>query len=54
MRMPPAVLAVIAGAARRLVHLSSSGVSDDTQRQSDPINQIHADMESLIGASGLQ
>ena len=50
----PAVLAPIAGTARRLVYLSSSGVNDDTQRQTDPINQLHADMESLIEASGLQ
>jgi uncharacterized protein YbjT (DUF2867 family) len=50
----PAVLAAIAGAARRLVYLSSSGVNDDAGRQTDPINQLHADMESLIEASGLE
>lgn len=49
-----AVLATIAGAARRLVYLSSSGVNEDAERQTDPINQLHADMESLIEASGLE
>jgi uncharacterized protein YbjT (DUF2867 family) len=49
----PAVLATIAGAARRLVYLSSSGVDEDAGRQADPINRLHADMESLIEASGL-
>ncbi len=50
----PAVLATIAGSARRLVYLSSSGVNEDAGRQTDPINQLHADMESLIEASGLE
>lgn len=49
----PAVLATIARASRRLVYLSSSGVGD-AERQKDPINQLHADMESLIVASGLE
>lgn len=50
----PAALATIAGADRRLVYLSSSGVNEDAELQSDPINQLHADMESLIEASGLE
>lgn len=50
----PAVLAAIAGSARRLVYLSSSGVNEDAGRQTDPINQLHADVESLIKASGLE
>lgn len=50
----PAVLATIARAARRLVYLSSSGVNEDAERQTDPINQLHADLESLIEASGLE
>jgi uncharacterized protein YbjT (DUF2867 family) len=50
----PAVLAALAGAARRLVYLSSSGVNEDAGRQTDPINQLHADMEGLIEASGLE
>lgn len=48
------VLASIAGAARRLVYLSSSGVDEYAVRQTDPINQLHADMERLIEASGLK
>ncbi|MEN3534531.1 NAD(P)H-binding protein [Microbispora sp. ZYX-F-249] len=50
----PTVLAAVAGSARRLVYLSSSGVSDDAERQTDPINQLHADMESLVEASDLE
>lgn len=50
----PAVLDVIAGQARRVVYLSSSGVSDEAERQTDPINQLHADMERLIEKSGLR
>ena len=50
----PAVLAAIARTAGRVVYLSSSGVNDDAGRQTDPINQLHADMESLIEASGLE
>ncbi|MEV4294685.1 NAD(P)H-binding protein [Microbispora rosea] len=50
----PAVLAAIAGSARRLVYLSSSGVNEDAGRQTDPINRLHAGMESLIKASGLE
>ncbi|MFI7636713.1 NAD(P)H-binding protein [Nonomuraea sp. NPDC049400] len=50
----PAVLDVIRGHARRVVYLSSSGVNDEAGRQTDPINQLHADMESLIKKSGLE
>ena len=50
----PAVLAAVAGAARRLVYLSSSGVDEDATRQTDPIIQLHADMENLIEASDLE
>ncbi|TQF01825.1 NAD-dependent epimerase/dehydratase family protein [Kitasatospora acidiphila] len=49
----PAVLEAVAQHARRIVYLSSSGVSDDAERQTDPINQLHADMERLIEGSGL-
>ncbi|MEV0230128.1 NAD(P)H-binding protein [Nonomuraea sp. NPDC050786] len=49
-----AVLDVIRRHARRVVYLSSSGVNDGAERQSDPINQLHADMEGLIEKSGLQ
>jgi uncharacterized protein YbjT (DUF2867 family) len=50
----PAVLDAIARHARRIVYLSSSGVNDDAERQTDPINQFHADMERLIEKSGLE
>ena len=49
----PAVLEAIGRHARRLVYLSSAGVNDGAERQTDPINQLHADMESLIATSGL-
>lgn len=50
----PAVLKVIGQHARRIVYLSSSGVNEDTERQTDPISQLHADMERLIERSGMQ
>ncbi|MFG2147149.1 NAD(P)H-binding protein [Streptomyces sp. NPDC048696] len=50
----PAVLKAIAQHARRIVYLSSSGVNDDAGRQTDPINQLHADMELLIEGSGVE
>ncbi|MFF4694919.1 NAD(P)H-binding protein [Streptomyces chattanoogensis] len=50
----PAVLEAIARHARRVVYLSSSGVNGDAERQTDPINQLHADMERLIENSGLE
>ncbi|WP_236573109.1 NAD(P)H-binding protein [Streptomyces sp. GS7] len=49
----PAVLKAIESHARHVVYLSSSGVREDAERQSDPINQLHADMERLIERSGL-
>lgn len=50
----PSVLDVIGKHARRIVYLSSMGVRDDLERQADPINQFHADMEQLIEQSGLE
>ncbi|MEU7306117.1 NAD(P)H-binding protein [Streptomyces sp. NPDC007206] len=50
----PAVLEAIARHARRIVYLSSSGVNEDAERQTDPINQLHADMERMIEKSGLE
>lgn len=50
----PAVLDVAGRHARRVVYLSSSGVNEEAERQSDPINQFHADMERLIEKSGLE
>ncbi|TPQ22167.1 NAD(P)H-binding protein [Streptomyces sporangiiformans] len=49
-----AVLEAIARHARRIVYLSSSGVNEGAERQTDPINQLHADMERLIEKSGLE
>ncbi|MDI3405238.1 NAD(P)H-binding protein [Streptomyces cavernicola] len=50
----PAVLDVLARHVRRVVYVSSSGVDSRAARQSDPINQLHADMEQSIEASGLE
>ncbi|MEV0150238.1 MULTISPECIES: NAD(P)H-binding protein [unclassified Nonomuraea] len=60
----PPVLDVLERHVRRVVYLSSSGVNtsgvdasgDDgaSGRQTDPINQLHADMEHLITGSGLE
>ncbi|MDI3387588.1 NAD(P)H-binding protein [Streptomyces sp. B-S-A8] len=50
----PAVLDVLTRHVRRVVYVSSSGVAEHTRRQSDPINQLHADMEQLIASSGLE
>ncbi|MGI5466187.1 NAD(P)H-binding protein [Streptomyces sp. CA-132043] len=50
----PAALEAIARHARRVVYLSSSGVNEDAEPQTDPINQLHADMERLIEKSGLE
>ena len=50
----PAALDVIGTHARRIVYLSSMGVHDSLERQTDPINQSHADMERLIEQSGLE
>ncbi|WP_326808491.1 MULTISPECIES: NAD(P)H-binding protein [unclassified Streptomyces] len=48
----PAVLEKIAGHVRRVVYVSSSGVREDAERQTDPINQLHADIERLTEKSG--
>lgn len=50
----PASVEMIAKHARRIVYLSSAGVRGDLERQRDPINQSHADMERLIENSGLE
>ncbi|CAM5353595.1 hypothetical protein SGLAM104S_04157 [Streptomyces glaucescens] len=50
----PAVLEAIGRHARRIVYLSSSGVNEDAERQTDPINQLHADMERLIEESDVE
>ncbi|MEV5581210.1 NAD(P)H-binding protein [Streptomyces parvus] len=48
----PAVLNAISRHARRVVYVSSSGVDRTAERQTDPIRQLHADMEALIEKSG--
>ncbi|WP_406279340.1 SDR family oxidoreductase [Embleya sp. NBC_00896] len=50
----PPVLDAIAAHARRVVYLSSAGVDDGAERQADPINRFHADMERSIAKSGLE
>lgn len=50
----PAVLDLLKRHVRRVVYLSSSGVRDGAERQTDPINQLHADIEALIEGSGLE
>ncbi|MDQ3509595.1 MAG: NAD(P)H-binding protein [Actinomycetota bacterium] len=49
----PAAVAEISKHASRVVYLSSMGVRDDLETQKDPINQSHANLESLIEGSGL-
>lgn len=50
----PAVLDALGRHARRVVYVSSSGVDRTAERQTDPIRQLHADMEALIEKSGLE
>lgn len=50
----PAVLRAIGRHARRVVYLSSTGVGGRAEEQDDPIFKLHADMERLIGRSGLR
>ncbi|MEU1507927.1 NAD(P)H-binding protein [Kitasatospora sp. NPDC005748] len=50
----PAVLEALARRVGRIVYLSSSGVNEAAERQTDPINQLHADMERMIEESGLE
>lgn len=50
----PAVLEALARRTGRIVYLSSSGVNEAAERQTDPINQLHADMERMIEESGLE
>jgi len=48
------VVDAISKRARRIVYLSSAGVRDDLERQTDPINQSHANLERMIEQSGLE
>ncbi|GAA3677782.1 NAD(P)H-binding protein [Nonomuraea antimicrobica] len=49
-----ALLTPLRSAAPRVVYLSSSAVDDGRARQSDPIVQVHADMEALLDEAGLR
>ncbi|WP_433354677.1 NAD(P)H-binding protein [Microtetraspora malaysiensis] len=49
-----AILPELTGAAPRVVNLSSSAVDDHRARQTDPIVQVHADMEALLEDAGLR
>ncbi len=47
----PELVAALAARKRRVVYLSSVGVVAGAATQSDPINQVHADMERLLEGS---
>lgn len=48
------VVAELAARPARVVYLSSTAVDESRPRQSDPIVQVHADMEMLLRRSGLR
>ncbi|MEU9125814.1 NAD(P)H-binding protein [Streptomyces sp. NPDC048506] len=48
------LIAELTAAAPRVVYLSSTAVDDQAARQSDPIVQVHADMEALLHDAGLR
>nr|WP_285577002.1 NAD(P)H-binding protein [Actinoallomurus iriomotensis] len=48
------LIAELATAAPRVVYLSSTAIDDEAARQSDPIVQVHADMEALLHDAGLR
>ncbi|MFI6595445.1 SDR family oxidoreductase [Nonomuraea sp. NPDC050536] len=48
------LIAELAAAAPHVVYLSSTAVDDQAVRQSDPIAQVHADMEALLRDAGLR
>ncbi|MFF9572995.1 SDR family oxidoreductase [Streptomyces sp. NPDC014685] len=48
------LIAELTTAGPRVVYLSSSAVDDEAARQSDPIVQVHADMEALLHDAGLR
>ncbi|MFD0558652.1 uncharacterized protein YbjT (DUF2867 family) [Stackebrandtia endophytica] len=48
------VIATLAAKSPRVVYLSSSAVEDARKTQTDPIVQVHADMEALLHDAGLQ
>ncbi|MGW5432904.1 NAD(P)H-binding protein [Streptomyces sp. NPDC004059] len=48
------VVAELVAAAPRVVYVSSTAIDDEAARQSDPIVQVHADMEVLLRDAGLR
>ncbi|MFJ9821426.1 NAD(P)H-binding protein [Streptomyces sp. NPDC101151] len=48
------VVAELVAAAPRVVYLSTAAMDDEAARQSDPIVQVHADMEALLHDAGLR
>lgn len=50
----PAVVGAFEKHARRVVYLSSSGVRDGVNKQPDPINQFHSEIERIIEESDLE
>jgi uncharacterized protein YbjT (DUF2867 family) len=48
------LVAELVAAAPRVVYLSSTAIDDGAARQSDPIVQVHADMEALLRDAGLR
>ncbi|MEV0664650.1 NAD(P)H-binding protein [Actinomadura luteofluorescens] len=47
------LIAELDAAASRVVYLSTTAIDDEAARQSDPIAQVHADMEALLHGAGL-
>lgn len=48
------VVAELIAAAPRVVYVSSTAIDDGAARQSDPIVQVHVDMEVLLREAGLR
>ncbi|WP_240796231.1 NmrA family transcriptional regulator [Streptomyces sp. RFCAC02] len=48
------LIAELVTAAPRVVHLSSTAVTDAAVRQTDPMAHVHADMETLLRDAGLR
>ncbi|MEV4001131.1 NAD(P)H-binding protein [Actinomadura sp. NPDC049753] len=47
------VVAELTAAGPRVVYLSTTAIDDEAARQSDPIAQVHRDMEGLLHEAGL-
>ncbi|WP_328308612.1 NAD(P)H-binding protein [Streptomyces sp. NBC_00442] len=48
------LVAELVAAAPRVVYVSSTAIDDEAAQQSDPIVQVHADMEVLLRDAGLR